>query len=75
MNESGHVVADVFVMLFTFDSMLQVFQQELSKRESNMSQVRETARELISKSEDSMPELQSQLIELTTSWDKVRPAF
>ena len=36
-----------------------------------MAQVRDTAKELIDKSEDSMPELQSQLIDLTTSWDKV----
>lgn len=49
----------------------KVFQQELSKRASNMSQVRDTARELIAKSEDNMPELQSQLIDLTTSWEKV----
>ena len=49
----------------------QVFQSELSKRASNMAQVRDTAKELIDKSEDSMPELQSQLIDLTTSWDKV----
>lgn len=36
-----------------------------------MSQVRDTAKELIEKSDDSMPDLQSQLIELTTSWDRV----
>ncbi|KAF6032059.1 MACF1 [Bugula neritina] len=49
----------------------KVFQSELSKRASNMAQVRDTAKELIEKSEDNMPELQSQLIDLTTSWDKV----
>jgi len=36
-----------------------------------MKQVRDTAKDLIDKSEDSMPELQSQLIDLTTSWEKV----
>lgn len=51
--------------------MLQVFQTELSKRALNMVQVRDTAKQLIEKSEETMPELQSQLIELTTSWDKV----
>jgi len=54
-----------------FSPLSQVFQSELSKRASNMAQVRDTAKELIEKSEDNMPELQSQLIDLTTSWDKV----
>ena len=45
---------------------------ELTKRASNMVQIRDTAKQLVEKSEDSMPELQAQLIDLTSTWDKVR---
>ena len=37
-----------------------------------MVQIRDTAKQLVEKSEDSMPELQAQLIDLTSTWDKVR---
>ena len=52
-------------------SFFQAFQKELNKRSSNVNTVRKAAKELMGKSGEDTAHLQSQLIELTTKWDKV----
>lgn len=49
----------------------KAFQQELVKRTSNVGTVRKAAKEMMDKSEEDCSHLQSQLIELTTKWEKV----
>ena len=49
----------------------RAFQQELSKRQGQVSTVRKAAKEMMERSEEDCSHLQAQLIDLTTKWDKV----
>jgi hypothetical protein len=50
---------------------LQAFQQELGARATTVAFVQKSAKELISKSEGDTSNLQSDLIELNSAWDRV----
>lgn len=51
--------------------ILQVFQQDLHKRNSTFSMVHKAASDMLERSDEDTAHLQSQLIDLTTKWDKV----
>ena len=50
---------------------LQAFQQELGARATTVAFVQKSAKEIISKSEGDTSNLQSDLIELSSAWDRV----
>ena len=49
----------------------QAFQQEFEKRSGSMATVRKVAREMMEKAGDESLHQQSQLIDLTTKWERV----
>jgi len=57
------------MLLYHF--VLQAFQQELGARSNNVAFVRKRAKELLEKAEEDTSQQQAQLIELTTTWDRV----
>ena len=50
---------------------LQTFQQELGARATTVAFVQKSAKEIISKSEGDTSNMQSDLIELSSAWDRV----
>jgi len=49
----------------------QAFEQELEKRKSNIDSIQKAAKAVMEQSDEDTSLLQSQLIDLTTKWDKV----
>ena len=77
ISEFIHSPFCCFVQLFLMSDcaclfvILQVFQQDLHKRNSTFSMVHKAASDMLERSDEDTAHLQSQLIDLTTKWDKV----